>query len=314
MKILFICSHRLGDTVISTALLSALLVRYPTAIFTIVCSPDNASLFEAFPRCERLIVMEKRKHNRHWVKLWGQVILTRWFMVVDLRSSIISLALWCRKRFLVKGGRKPGLKIAQQAHALGFQKIVFPRVWLREETLEKAHILFTSKDKWLALAPTAGTAYKMWPAENFIQIGRRFLALGYKIIVLYGSGEAERKAALPLLMNLPCHDYGKGKVLSDVAACLSCCSLFIGNDSGLMHLAGAMGVPTLGLFGPSKASQYAPSGRFAMALSAPGKEGEGDMTALSVDKVFCSAGLLLKQAYERPIPFQGNKGASFYAL
>jgi ADP-heptose:LPS heptosyltransferase len=48
--------------------------------------------------------------------------------------------------------------------------------------------------------------------------------------------------------------------LPEVAACLARCALFIGNDSGLMHLAAATGAPTLGLFGPTPAEEYAPAG------------------------------------------------------
>lgn len=298
---------------ISTALLAALLERYPHARFTIVCGPHNASLFEAFPRCDRLIVLEKKKHNAHWVSLWRKTVLHRWSMVVDLRSSLISLALWSRKRFLVKGGRRPRLKITQQARALGFSQAALPRAWLCEETFRKARSLFPLSEKWLALAPTAGTAYKMWPSDSFINLGALFLQKGYKIIVLYGSGETEREGAMPLLTHLPCYDYGGGRELSEVAACLSCCALFIGNDSGLMHLAGAMDIPAVGLFGPSKASQYAPSGRFVMALSAPGKEGEGAMADISVDRVFRSAQLLLEQSYEKTSAPTGE-GEPIYAL
>ena len=43
-------------------------------------------------------------------------------------------------------------------------------------------------------------------------------------------------------------------------ACLGRCALYVGNDSGLMHLAAASGIPTLGLFGPSHAYRYAPWG------------------------------------------------------
>jgi heptosyltransferase III len=48
--------------------------------------------------------------------------------------------------------------------------------------------------------------------------------------------------------------------LPTVTACMRRCSLYIGNDSGLMHMAAASGLPALGLFGPSRPERYAPWG------------------------------------------------------
>ncbi len=54
-----------------------------------------------------------------------------------------------------------------------------------------------------------------------------------------------------------------GVDLATAGACLGRCVLSVGNDSGLMHLAAASGIPTLGLFGPSHAYRYAPWGAHA---------------------------------------------------
>jgi heptosyltransferase-3 len=71
--------------------------------------------------------------------------------------------------------------------------------------------------------------------------------------------------------------------------------LFIGNDSGLMHLAAAAGTPTVGLFGPSRASQYAPAGYRAEVAVSPGPEGSASMELLTVDAVVDAANRLLAE-------------------
>ena len=71
-------------------------------------------------------------------------------------------------------------------------------------------------------------------------------------------------------------------------------SLFIGNDSGLMHLAAAAGAPTLGLFGPSPADEYAPSGRRASFVVAPGPAGAAPMAGLTVEAAAEAAVALLE--------------------
>ena len=65
--------------------------------------------------------------------------------------------------------------------------------------------------------------------------------------------------------------------------------LFIGNDSGLMHMAAAAGAPTIGLFGPTNAATYGPSGPRAVAVIAP------SMAAITVEQVAAAARILFDQ-------------------
>lgn len=285
MKILFITSNRLGDAVISTGVLGALQARYPAALFTVVCGPVAAGLFEPDPRCERVITLEKRRHDRHWLDLWQQCVRTRWFMVVDLRGSLLSLALRTRRRLIVRGGRRDGRKVEQLGRALGRRQTPMPRVYVSDHQEAMARTLLPS-GQWLALGPTANWDGKIWPPERFVALAEGLRAQGLRPVVFYGPGEAEKERARPVLEALPdALDLGGNRELGEVAVLLRRCALFIGNDSGLMHLAAAAGTPTLGLFGPSRMSEYAPSGENAFALAAPGPEGEAPLTGLSASKV-----------------------------
>ncbi len=99
--------------------------------------------------------------------------------------------------------------------------------------------------------------------------------------------------AAPLLTAL--HDaidlVGK-LTLPEAAACLARCALFVGNDSGLMHLAAAAGAPTLGLFGPTPAQEYAPAGPRATAVLSKSER----MQDLSVAAALTTATRLIAQA------------------
>ncbi|GAN90064.1 lipopolysaccharide heptosyl transferase/glycosyl transferase [Gluconobacter frateurii M-2] len=293
MKILFITSNRLGDAVISTGVLSALQARYPSALFTVVCGPVAAGLFEPDPRCERVITMEKRRHDRHWLDLWRQCVRTRWFLVVDLRGSLLSLTLRTRRRLIVRGGRRDGRKVEQLGQALGRNQAPKPRVWVSDEQERSARALLPD-GKWLALGPTANWDGKIWPPERFAALAEGMRAQGLRPVLFYGPGEAEKERAKPVLEALPdALDLGGNRELGEVATLLRRCALFVGNDSGLMHLAAAAGTPTLGLFGPSRMSEYAPSGENAFALSAPGTEGEAALTGLSASEVLDVARAIL---------------------
>ena len=90
-------------------------------------------------------------------------------------------------------------------------------------------------------------------------------------------------------------DMGGRFTLTQTAALLAQCALYVGNDSGLMHMAAAAGAPTLGLFGPSRASEYAPAGPQAHWVAAPGPEGEAPIADLSVETVARAALALLHE-------------------
>ncbi|MEJ0049522.1 MAG: glycosyltransferase family 9 protein [Rhodospirillales bacterium] len=80
------------------------------------------------------------------------------------------------------------------------------------------------------------------------------------------------------------------------AACIARCTLFIGNDSGLTHLAASTGTATLALFGPTPASEYAPAGRRTAVALAEGPPGHAPMAALPVGTALRAAEELLARA------------------
>ena len=110
------------------------------------------------------------------------------------------------------------------------------------------------------LHPGSGGRPKCWHLDNFVSVAKRLLAMGFEVLFLLGPAEMERfsvseisrlRATASCAMNLP---------LSRVLAMLSCAHAFVGNDSGVTHLAGATGLPTIAMFGPTDPSQYAPIG------------------------------------------------------
>jgi len=145
----------------------------------------------------------------------------------------------------------------------------------------------------VALAPTAHWTPKVWPAERFVALFRALAAgpmPGAVPLVLAGPGAAERAMAAPVLAALPEAIDLVGRLsLPEVAACLARAALFVGHDSGLMHLAAAAGAPTLGLFGPTPADEYAPAGRHSAVVIAMGRE----MTDLPVERALAAAERLI---------------------
>jgi len=274
LRILFITATRIGDAVMTTGLLKHLLETYPQAKVTIACGPLAADLFRAVPNLERLILIKKRTYNRHWIELWRACIGTRWDLIIDLRNSAITRLLRAKERHCKTKSNTGEAKIAEYAQLLHLKKPPLPFLWTDETAKQNAKEAMPGQGPVLALGPSANWPPKQWPAERFAALAQGLTApgaplAGAKIMIIAAPHELDQLkplfAALPAeqVLTLVGHD------LLTVAACLARATLFIGNDSGLSHMAAAMQTPTLALFGPGFEKIYAPSGSHAAVLRSP---------------------------------------------
>ncbi len=290
MRVLFITANRLGDAVLSTGLLDHLLRTYPEARFTIACGPMAEGVFARMPRRERTLVLEKRRFDRHWLGLWRRTAGTVWDLVVDLRGSALAFLVAARRRVVLRGGHE-GHKTEQLAAVFHVEPPPLPTCWTAEADRARARALLPD-GVYVGLGPTANWAGKVWPAERFVALFRgleRHLP-GAVPVVFAGPGAAERAMATPVFAALPSAVDLCGRLtLAEGSACLARCRLFVGNDSGLMHLAAAAGTPTLGLFGPTPATEYAPAGRLTAVALADGPEGQAPMSDLPVEAALAAA-------------------------
>jgi heptosyltransferase III len=275
MNILFVTATRIGDAVLSTGLLSHLIERHPGARLTIAAGPVAAPLFEGVPGLERLIVVDKKRYGRHWLTLYGRVALRRWDLVVDLRGSALAYLLLTAQRRTTAKSDLGEHRVRELGRLLDLDPPPAPRLWTLPKHEAAAAALIPAGGPVLAIGPAANWRGKTWRAERFAELTRRLTAAdgllpGARVAVL--AGEHERDQAVPVLAAIPMARrldlVGRTDLLT-AAAALRRAELFIGNDTGLMHIAAAAGVPTVGLFGPSPAARFAPWGpRTAVAQTA----------------------------------------------
>lgn len=289
MNILFVTSNRLGDAVLSTGLLDKLIRSYPDASITVACGPVAEGLFTRMPNRARTIVLQKRKWGLHWLPLWAGTATRVWDLVVDIRGSALAWIIPARRRAVFRGGAGP--KVTQLASVLNASPPPLPVVWIADADREKAASLLPAGRPVVVLAPTANWQPKVWPAERFAELFHRLASgagRGAVPVVLGGPGETERTMAAPLLAALPdAVDLVGVLSLPEAAAVLERAALFVGNDSGLMHLAAAAGAPTLGLFGPTDVATYGPAGPRAKTVVA------ATMHEITVDQVITASQALL---------------------
>jgi ADP-heptose:LPS heptosyltransferase len=297
MRILFITSSRIGDAVISCGILEQLRQKNPQARITVACGVAAAGVFDRLPGLERLIVFDKERFDAHWLRLWGKLVGQVWDIAVDVRGSGVLLFVAAKRRWMLRGGRRPGRRFEQLGAGMGFSPPPLPVAWTAPADEARAASLL-GEGPVIGLGPTANWDGKIWPPERFVALFRALADQnpGARAAVFAGPGEAERARAAPVLAALPgAVDLVGMLTLAEAAACLRRCKIFIGNDSGLMHISAAAGTPTLGLFGRSRAGEYAPAGLCTAIAVAPGPVGEAPMEGLALETVIAAAGRLLGQ-------------------
>jgi ADP-heptose:LPS heptosyltransferase len=218
------------------------------------------------PGLEQLLSIRKRRYSLHWLTLWLQTLKTSRDLVVDLRGSALAWLIPTRDRRIWRNHTRPGHRVSHLGAFLKLDPPPAPKLWIDDARRAEAAKLIPEGGPVLALAPTANFKGKCWPADRFAALALRLTAPDGPMpgarVAIFG-GPDERAMAQPVIDALPAErvlDLVGAADLLTIAACLQRCRLFIGNDSGLMHLAAAGGVTTLGLFGPSPIERYAPWG------------------------------------------------------
>ena len=273
-RTLFVASNRLGDAVLTTGVLHYLLEREPDIPVTVICGSIPKSLFENIPGVERVIGIQKRRFSLHWPEVALKLGTVFWHRIVDFRGSLLGFLLG-RHRHIWRGGQDDIHKAVANARLIGVNEPLPPRISPTEEELK-------ATQKWLdpnktrgpilALAPTANFYQKQWHYENYLRLAKELTAEGGILegarVAVFGA-PGEEAQALPVVKALPDNQVidlvGKTTPM-EAAAVLSQCALFIGNDSGLMHTAVAVQIPTVALFGIGKPAVYGPWGEKSLCL------------------------------------------------
>ncbi len=118
---------------------------------------------------------------------------------------------------------------------------------------------------WI-IHPGSGSPQKNWPIGRFIDTARRLKNAGRSAVFLVG--EADEQVREALARNAPDFSRMEGLSVCEAAQTLSAAAGYLGNDSGISHLAAALGAPTVALFGPTDPALWAPRGPHVTILRA----------------------------------------------
>jgi len=159
-------------------------------------------------------------------------------------------------------------------HVVDYHLSLFPGPISDEERIPRLALtpVPDRERRGVAIAYGSGSPRKNWPRERFQVVAESFRRSGETVTWIAGPAEEGTAPPGPAWKDLP---------LSDLAAKLSRCRLYLGNDSGVTHLAAATGCPVVALFGATDARVWSPLGPRVKVIASP----TGDIAAILPETV-----------------------------
>tara|TARA_Y100000590_G_C15594170_1_gene967313 strand:- start:330 stop:1250 length:921 start_codon:yes stop_codon:yes gene_type:complete len=283
VKILIICSNLIGDTVLSSGVFNYLFKKYPEAKFTFVIGPTAKPLLNNFERIEKIIIIKKKKYNLHWIEILRKCFFSNWHIVIDFRSSLLSFFLLKKKKYVFKKNENIH-HVKQLNNSFGFDcsDLDIPTSLIEEE---EAQMKMNKNNRYFVIFPGGNWKPKIWPVEKYNELLKIIALRDKEIKFIFVGSNIEKDLYFEKLSKGISNDqiidlFGQSLTLT--AAYMKKSNFFIGNDSGLMHLASACNILTIGLFGPTNDNVYGPWGEKNLVIRT--KENYNDFKKIKIDR------------------------------
>jgi ADP-heptose:LPS heptosyltransferase len=275
MKVLFIGNTRLGDAILSTPILN--FYNKKNNEITVICSSLSKNIYSSFSCVKKVITLKKKKRGMHWLEAYTMLERKKWDLVIDLRNSLLSRLIRKRQIFRYNDSSDKIHKVESYCKLIGLKKSMPPFI-PKNNTNQKIINNLIKKNNIklpiLVIAPITNWKRKNWPLESYKKLIKKLFTKERKYfssVILLGS-EDENIHCEKLkksLYNINVFNFAGLIRVLEVYELLKLCKLFIGNDSGLTHLAAASNIKTLALFGPSKNEIYRPWGKNSYFIRTP---------------------------------------------
>ncbi|MBL7091798.1 MAG: lipopolysaccharide heptosyltransferase II [Candidatus Omnitrophica bacterium] len=339
-KILITRTDRIGDVLLSTPVIKALRKVSPQSHIAVMVRPYARDIVLGNPYLDEVIIYDKYGAQRSFwrsIKFGWDLKKRKFDLALILhptnRQHLLSFLAGIKKR--VGFNRKMGFlltdRIEHRKHqglkheleytldavrSLGIEpedKELFMPIrkdsemyveeFLASQGVQKA-------DKMIALHPGASCPSKIWPAERFAQVADKLAGeFKVRVAVVAGPDDVNKGKNLISLMRCGCIDACGKTTVSQLASLLRRCCLFISNDSGPVHIAAAVGVPVVAVFGRSQPGlsprRWGPTGKDDIVLHKDAgcrqclahncQKGFACLQAISVEEVLAAARKILSR-------------------
>ena len=288
-KILFIGLSNVGDVVMTTPVMRALHNKFPDALFDIVTDKRAVQLYGNYPFLNELYLKDKNKFLRGVPTLMLELWKNRYDVIVDVRSDGLAYLLRSKKRYTKFTSKSYGPHAVEEImgviHGLhGAASIPDTEVWLSQSNRDYATEKlagFSNKDRLLSISVgDSRKPEKSLTMKTFIELLNKHKDEFSGVIFLGNQFEIEMTAEVSSNINI---DYVNtvGNSLLDAAALIEKSCLYIGPDSGLGHIAGAVKTPTISFFSNMSPSRFRPWGDRSTCI----KGEKNDARNISVEEI-----------------------------
>ncbi len=293
-NILLCLRYGIGDLVMELPVLMSLRAALPAARITGLGALPALELLEGEPWLDTRVPVQSFGY-REWADggdAWRNARFSEWFRaqgfdtVLDPSHAVfgVGATLWhegavqmfdvsrellghCLARGL--DGYAAVRQSIREGWGLQFAEPAHPSLTLAPHERAAAMALLADAppgDRPLAAVASAASSHlKRWPLERFAAVAEYLGNAGYSVIAIGAPEETDAERAVLA----SCATYVQPQHLRVTAALLEGCRLVVCNDTGLMHLAAAVGCAVVPVFGPTSPSIYAPPGAIAVGLAAP---------------------------------------------
>lgn len=272
----------LGDVILSLPAVRDIRRAYPAARLAIVARPAVAALYEAAPGIDTVL---EARDARAEIRAMGQgfdlaILLTnsvgtalcatlggvpeRWGYATEGRGLLLTRSAPVPANV---SGRSQVHYYRTMLAAMGLPtsdgldtSLIPPAAWT-----ESGRSLLGSAEPFIGIAPGAakGSA-KQWPPERFAEAADRLSAeMGARVVLLGSAKDAAAADEVSRAMKSPALNLCGRTDLRAFVGVVSALSALVANDSGAMHLGASLGIPTVGVFGPTNPDETHPVGRRA---------------------------------------------------
>ena len=293
-NILIRATNWVGDAVMTLPALEAVRENFPSASITVLARPWVAPVFENHPAVNNILIYSRhngiKKNISEFFHLAGIIRKNRYDLAILFQNAFEAALLTYLGRVKYRLGFDSDGRGFLLTHKVKRSREIFevhqveyylsilkaaglkaesrnPIIYLSKKDLAEAAKLLESKgirkgDFILGISPGAifGNA-KRWPVERFAEISdwasERW---GAKVIILGSRKEKDIGNKMAGIMRNKAADFCGNTSLGEAMGLIAGCSFFVTNDSGLMHVAAALGVPTLAIFGSTDHVATGPRG------------------------------------------------------